>query len=90
VFATEAIGGRVIEGVKATGVRKIKTMTNSDTKKEETLVVEIWYLAELKELVVMKGVPAEAGFSDFELKKIDRREPDPKLFYPPNGYKIIH
>ncbi|MBB5343895.1 hypothetical protein [Tunturibacter empetritectus] len=90
VYLTEALGERVIEGVRATGVRKIKTMADTDRKKEQTLVTEIWYSAELKEMVAMKGVPAEAGFSDFELKKIDRKEPDSKLFYPPDGYKIEH
>jgi hypothetical protein len=90
VYLTEAIGERLIEGVHATGVRKTKTVIDTATKKQETLVTEVWYSAELKEMVVMKAVPAQAGFPDFELKKVDRSEPDPKLFYPPNGYKIEH
>jgi hypothetical protein len=90
VYITEAIGERVIEGVRATGVRTTKTVIDSATNKQETLVTEIWYSAELKEMVVMKAVPAQVGFPDFELKKVDRSEPDPKLFYPPVGYKIEH
>ncbi len=80
----------MFDRVEASGVRNTKTVTNTETGKVEMLVTELWYSEGLKEMIEMKAVPAQAGFLDFELTKIHRREPDEKLFYPPTGYKILH
>lgn len=45
---------------------------------------ETWYAPELREIIRM-GTEKD----DYTgLIKIDRRDPDPKLFYPPDGYRI--
>jgi hypothetical protein len=45
---------------------------------------ETWYSPELKE-VVRRGSDEE-GFTG--LTNIELKDPDPKLFYPPDGYRI--
>ena len=90
VYRTEAIGERVFEGVEASGVRRTKTVTNLQTKEVRTLVSELWYSTELREVMEMKEVPAGAEIPDFKLTKIHRGEPDEALFYPPAGYKMVH
>jgi hypothetical protein len=74
-------------------VRRTKTITHPGTAQSPSLVTEIWYSADLKELVEMRQIPdpkfAQAGvLTDFQLTDIRRTEPDPALFYPPPGYDI--
>jgi hypothetical protein len=91
---SEALGTRHIEGFDATGVRRIRTRTVNPNGTTVVLTTEIWYSRELQELLELrqtlepKAHPGEDPLPDFKLTQIRREEPDEKLFYPPDGYKI--
>jgi hypothetical protein len=82
----EALGVRMFDGVRATGVRHTRIMQAAKTDKPLTMVTEFWVSTEMKELVAISQEFPD-GYSP-ELRDIKLLEPDPKLFYPPAGYKI--
>jgi hypothetical protein len=90
---SEPLGTRRIEGFDATGVRRIRTRSAAPSG-TVVLTTEIWYSQELKELLELRQTlgpevqPGEGPLPDFKLTQIHRGEPDEKLFYPPDGYKI--
>jgi hypothetical protein len=87
------LGTRSIEGFEATGVRHIRTRPGAPSG-SVVLTTEIWYSQELQELLEMSQTlepetQADGGpLPHFKLTQIRREEPDEKLFYPPDGYKI--
>jgi hypothetical protein len=83
---TEAIGERTFDGVRAVGFRRIRVIKNPDPKQSQTIEAESWTSPEMKEIVAIY-VKSAPDYS-VELREIKLREPDPKLFYPPAGYKI--
>ncbi len=90
---SEPLGTRNMEGFEATGVRRTRTGTASPSG-TVVLTTEIWYSQELQELLELRQTlepetqPGEGPLPDFKLTQIHRAEPDEKLFYPPEGYKI--
>jgi hypothetical protein len=88
---SEPLGTRTIEGFEAKGVRRTRTRTAppSDTV---VLTTEIWYSQDLQELLelcqTLQPETQPGPLPDFKLTQIRRGEPDEKLFYPPDGYKI--
>src|ERR1035438_8445388 len=88
----EPLGKRVLGDLVAVGIRH--TTTNSQSGQTLKSVTELWYSPELKELLEMKEIPdptsaaAPSQTPDFELTQIERKEPDPALFYPPAEYVI--
>jgi hypothetical protein len=90
---SEPLGMRRIEGFEATGVRRIRTGPAAPSG-SVVLTTEIWYSQELQELLELRQTlepatqPREGALPDFKLTQIRREEPDEKLFYPPDGYKI--
>jgi hypothetical protein len=90
---SEPLGKRQIEGFDATGVRRTRTKTTPGGT-TVVLTTEIWYSQELQELLELRQTlqpeahPGEGPLPDFKLTQIHRGEPDEKLFYPPDGYKI--
>jgi hypothetical protein len=90
---SEPLGTRLIEGFEATGVRRTRTGTAAPSG-SVVLTTEIWYSQELQELLELRQTlepetqPREGPLPDFKLTQIRRGEPDQKLFYPPDGYKI--
>jgi hypothetical protein len=94
VDLSQPLGTRKFGDLEAVGVRRTRTMTNSQTGEVTKSVTEIWYSSELKELLEMKEIPdpktKEGGspLPDFDLTQIQRKEPDAALFYPPAGYDI--
>lgn len=89
---TEPLGLRTIEGVRAKGARRTRTVVYPQPELLTVIVAEIWYSPELKEMLSLKTEGTIGGKSEampeFLLKDIRRDEPDPKLFYPPDGYRI--
>ncbi len=79
------LGEKEFSGVKALGIRQTKTSDGI----AKPLVVDFWWAPELKELVAMKPPQPVFGFPSFELKDIRPGEPDARLFYPPQGYRIV-
>jgi hypothetical protein len=84
---TEAIGERTFDGVRAVGFRRVRIIKNPDPKQAQTIESEIWSSPEMKEIVAI-SVKGPEGYS-LELRDIKLREPDPQMFYPPAGYKIV-
>jgi hypothetical protein len=90
---SEPLGTRRIEGFEATGVRHTRTGTAAPNG-TVVLTTEIWYSQQLQELLELRQTlepetqPGEGPLPDFKLTQIRRGEPDEKLFYPPEGYKI--
>lgn len=85
--AVEQLGERDIEGVTATG-----RITRSQLGKEgESVEVtsEVWYSEELKMALYRKHGDPRFGDSTIELSELDRSEPDPALFEPPEDYQLL-
>ena len=71
-----------IDGIMVERQRVTNTYT-SPARKPITTVGENWYSPDLREVIRMGD-----SDSDMLLTDIRRVEPDPKLFYPPVGYRI--
>ena len=82
----EPLGVRTFDGVRATGVRHTRVIQATGSESAQTLVTDFWVSTEMKEVVAMRVPPM--GYM-LELRDIKLREPDPKMFYPPAGYKIV-
>ena len=72
-----------IDGLTVLRVRVTTTQHGADGKGKEWST-ETWYSPELRE-TVRQGSETE-GYSGFI--RIRQKDPDPKLFYPPDGYTI--
>jgi hypothetical protein len=81
------LGERSFDGVRAVGVRHTRILQPTTPENVQTTVAELWASTEMKEVVAMRQEFPD-GFQ-FELRDIKLREPDPKMFYPPAGYKIV-
>lgn len=85
---SEPLGTRLFGDIRAKGLRQTKIMENSKTNQSSTMVTESWYSEELKEIISMT-VETVPGEITYKLTDIHRGEPDPALFYPPEGYAIM-
>jgi hypothetical protein len=83
----EPLGEKIVAGMKAVGIRQ--TLADTQTSPGQPQVTEIWWSPEIKEILVSKPVGDATGRSTIEMTDIKRLEPDPALFYPPAGYKIV-
>lgn len=89
--SSESLGKRMFGDIEAEGRRTIATnaMPNGESR---TSAREIWYSPYLKELVQFGDVDLSSSQTDaapdMQLTNIKRTEPDPSLFYPPQGYEI--
>ena len=90
----EPLGKRQMDNLEAVGVRHTRTRTNAQTGEVLSMVIEMWYSPELKEMLEMDFIPhakdkaEESQLPSFKLTNISREEPNPALFYPPAGYEI--
>lgn len=91
---SEPLGKRMFGGVEAEGLRRTVTYTIAEKPDEiQKGVTEMWYSPDLKEKVWERrdnsgSQATESNHALMQLTNIKRTEPDPKLFYPPKGYKI--
>ncbi len=72
------IDGLTVERLRVTNTRL------DENGKERSWTGETWYSPDIKE-VIRQG-DDDVGYEG--LTEIRREDPDPKLFYPPDGYKI--
>ncbi len=80
---TEHLAPLQVEGLSVGRLRVTNTRLDEHGQ-VKTWTAETWYSPELRELIRLGTV--DDGYT--ALTGIDRKEPDPKLFYPPDGYRI--
>ena len=88
---TEELGTQNIEGVDAEGTRTITTIPAGAIGNERPIEItyEKWYSKELQLVVMSKHNDPRFGEQTYRLTNIVRTEPDPSLFSPPHGYRMI-
>jgi hypothetical protein len=88
---TENLGNQNIEGVDAEGTRTVTTIPAGAIGNERAIeiVYEKWVSRELQLVVMSKHSDPRFGEQTYRLTNINRSEPDPALFTPPNGYRMV-
>lgn len=88
--AIERLGDREVNGVMATGTRKIRTIPAGaiGNDRELQLVDETWFSNDLQ--VVVKSISTDPRFGDttYQLTNIVRAAQDPTLFQVPSDYTV--
>lgn len=86
----EELGTRDIEGVQATGTRRVVTIEAGAIGNEQPIqiVSERWYSPDLKTVVLTKRSDPRTGEHTYRLTNIVRGEPDPSLFQVPADYTV--
>ena len=87
----ENLGTETMEEVTVTGVRTTRTIPSGQIGNAEpiTIVTEVWSSPDLKTTVHSKRDDPLMGEVTFQLINISRVEPDPSLFIPPPGFKVL-
>ncbi|AFL86627.1 hypothetical protein Terro_0278 [Terriglobus roseus DSM 18391] len=83
----ESLGEKSIENLQVTGSREISTIRMGQS---EPTIKEFWYAPLLGINVVVKRFEPRGGAENFSVEQIDRNEPDPRLFQPPQGFQIVN
>ncbi|MBA3351665.1 MAG: hypothetical protein H0U23_04430 [Blastocatellia bacterium] len=88
---TDQLGMQNIEGVEAEGTRTITTIPSGAIGNERPIEItyEKWYSRELQLVVKSKRSDPRVGEQSYRLTNIVRSEPDPSLFSPPSGYRVL-
>ncbi len=88
---TDQLGMQNIEGVEAEGTRTVTTIPAGAIGNERAIEItyEKWYSRELQLVVMSKHSDPRFGEQSYRLTNIVRSEPDPSLFSPPNGYRLV-
>jgi hypothetical protein len=84
------LGTQTIEGVAARGARLTRTIPVGQIGNAEpiTITTETWYSPDLKVLVMSKSSDPRMGDTTYTLTNIQRSEPSPTLFQPPDDYVV--
>lgn len=87
----EKLAARIIEGVRAEGVRRTMTIPVGAIGNERPIVVtsEEWTSPELKVLVLSESNDPRTGTSTYKLVNLKRADPSPSLFQVPSDYAVI-
>jgi hypothetical protein len=88
----ENLGQKSISDLDAVGSREITTINPgvNGYKVPEPTIKEFWYSPRLEVNLIVKRFEPRGGAQNITVLNIDLSEPDPKLFTPPPGYRIIH
>jgi hypothetical protein len=86
----EALGSRMIEGVRADGIRRTSTIPAGEIGNELPIKVvsEEWTSPELQVLVLTQHNDPRTGQSTYRVLSINRSDPGPTLFQVPSDYTI--
>jgi hypothetical protein len=84
---TTPLGKRTMQGLEVVGIRTVTTDVDAAGKLLDTTEGEIWWSPALYESL-LTTVKSRQSVVTMELSEIKREEPDPGLFYPPEGYHI--
>ena len=84
------LGTQTIEGVPAQGTRITRTIPPGQIGNVQPIVIttENWYSPDLKVLVMSKSNDPRMGETTYKLTNIQRSEPSPSLFQPPDEYTV--
>ena len=84
------LGTQTIEGVPARGTRVTRTIPSGQIGNLQPIVIttESWYSPDLKVLVMSKSSDPRMGETTYKLTNIQRSEPTPSLFQPPDDYTV--
>lgn len=87
--ATEKLGTRDVEGVRAEGTRTTWTLPAGAIGNERPIITtsERWYSSELQAVVLATTSDPRAGQTTYRLANIRRAEPAPELFRVPPDYR---
>ena len=88
----EDLGHQSIDNLDAVGTREITTFNAGvfGNEKPQPVVKEFWYAPRLSvNLVTKRFDPRVSSAQNISLESIDLAEPDPKLFEPPSGYRML-
>jgi len=87
---TQNLGTKTINGIDAQGSRTTQTFPAGSFGNDQPLTVthEMWMSPELRVAVLQIDDDPRTGVRTTELTDIERGEPDPALFQPPEGYTI--
>jgi hypothetical protein len=80
---TESLGSRRIEGVATTGRRGTINVGNIRLEDER------WESPELRLVIRARSIDSRAGVIEYDLKKIERREPLAELFELPSDVTLV-
>ncbi|HMH15488.1 MAG TPA: hypothetical protein VK578_20480 [Edaphobacter sp.] len=85
------LGRKTIDGVDVIGSREITTINAGvvGNEKSEPIVKEFWYSSRLGINVITKRFDPRAGIQNFVVSNISQSEPDPKMFEPPQDYRVV-
>jgi hypothetical protein len=88
---SEDLGAKKINGITARGWRLTRTIPAGEEGNDKPLIVvmETWRSTDLAlTLYAMQDDP-RSGRITVEFQDLEMKEPDPGLFLPPSGYKVI-
>lgn len=88
---TEDLGTRDFFGIAAQGTRNTRTIPPGEEGNDRPLVVltEVWKSKELGLTFLVISDDPRSGRTTTECEALDRGEPNPSLFTPPAGYKVV-
>jgi hypothetical protein len=88
----ENLGQKNISDLDVVGSREITTINPgvNGYKAPEPTIKEFWYSPRLEINLIVKRFEPRGGAQNITVQSIDLSEPNPKLFAPPPGYRIIH
>jgi hypothetical protein len=88
----EDLGRKTIDNVEVVGSREVTTLNAGvmGNEKPQPIVKEFWYSPQLQINVITKRFdPRASAIQNFEVGNINLAEPDPKMFEPPVGYRMV-
>ena len=87
----ETLCPQSIDGLMAEGTRQItvRPVGSNGNDRPITIITDTWYSPELKLTVLMKNSSPTTGETVTKMTNLTRSEPNPALFQPPAGYKIV-
>jgi len=88
----EDLGRKTIENIDVAGSREVTTINAGvmGNEKPQPVVKEFWYSPRLGINVITKRFdPRASAVQSFVLSNISQAEPNPRMFEPPAGYRIV-
>jgi hypothetical protein len=90
-LSSEDLGHDTIEGLDTIGSRDTTTIAAGAIGNDKSLSVvkEFWYSPQLGLNIVVNRVDPRSGTETFRVTAVNLGEPDPKLFDPPAGFRVV-